>query len=263
MTKLIVSDIDGTLLPYGETVLSPRLFGQIRRLRERGILFCPASGRQYHSLRLLFAPVADEICYVCENGAVLFGAGPEEGAPLLAKTVLPRDDALALSHAIMDLPACYVLISGENTSYVCRCPEKLVEGMRASLGNRMVRVERPEDIREEIVKVSLFCTEGLEAPAAALGPRWGDAYHMAVAGRAWLDFTLSDKGKGLRALCAALGVDLADTMAFGDNWNDVPMLDLAGAAYLMEGADPVLRERYPRRCANVMDALEALLAEDR
>ena len=103
----------------------------------------------------------------------------------------------------------------------------------------------------------------LEAPAAALGPRWGDAYHMAVAGRAWLDFTLSDKGKGLRALCAALGVDLADTMAFGDNWNDVPMLDLAGAAYLMEGADPVLRERYPRRCANVMDALEALLAEDR
>ena len=259
MTKLIVSDIDGTLLPYGETTLSPRLFDLIRRLRERGVLFCPASGRQYHSLRLLFAPVADEICYVCENGAVLFGPGREEEAPILSKTVLPRSDALPLAQAIMDQPDCYVLISGENTSYVCRCPDKLIDGMKASLGNRMVRVERLEDIEEDIIKVSAFCPKGLDAPAAALGPRWGEAYHMAVAGLAWLDFTLADKGVGLSALCAALGIPLEETMAFGDNWNDVPMLDLAGTAWLMEAADPALLRRFPRHCAGVMDTLEALL----
>lgn len=259
MVKLIASDIDGTLLPYGETVLSPRLFDIIRRLRARDILFCPASGRQYHSLRLLFAPVADEICYLCENGAAVFGPGREEDAPLLAKTALPRADALALSRAIMERPDCEVLISGENTSYVCGCPDAMIEGMRAALGNRMVRVARLEDIQEDMIKVSAYCPDGLEAPMADLGPRWGEAYHMAVAGLAWLDFTLSDKGKGLGAVCTALNIAPAEVMAFGDNFNDVPMLDTAGSPWIMETAALPLLSRYSRHCANVMDTLEALL----
>jgi len=37
MIKLIVSDIDGTLLPYGKTELDAELFSLIRRLRERGL----------------------------------------------------------------------------------------------------------------------------------------------------------------------------------------------------------------------------------
>ena len=57
--KLICSDIDGTLLQYGRKELEDEIFEQIRELHRRGILFCPASGRQYTSLRKLFAPVAD------------------------------------------------------------------------------------------------------------------------------------------------------------------------------------------------------------
>ena len=56
MIKLIVSDIDGTLLPYGQSELDIELFELIRRLRSAGVTFCPASGRQYHSLRALFRP---------------------------------------------------------------------------------------------------------------------------------------------------------------------------------------------------------------
>ena len=51
MVKLIVSDIDGTLLPYGQINLRPSLFQVIEQLRERGVILCPASGRQYHSLQ--------------------------------------------------------------------------------------------------------------------------------------------------------------------------------------------------------------------
>ena len=97
MVKLIASDIDGTLMSYGETSLPPALFGLIRRLRAAGVLFCPASGRQYHSLRQLFAPVADEVCFLCENGAVVFGPGTEETAPVLSKTAMSRDEALSLA----------------------------------------------------------------------------------------------------------------------------------------------------------------------
>ena len=47
--RLICSDIDGTLLQYGRKELEGEIFEQIRELHRRGILFCPASGRQYTS----------------------------------------------------------------------------------------------------------------------------------------------------------------------------------------------------------------------
>ena len=45
MIKVIACDIDGTLLQEGGCEIDPVIFREIRRLRERGILFCPASGR--------------------------------------------------------------------------------------------------------------------------------------------------------------------------------------------------------------------------
>ena len=94
MIRLIACDIDGTLLPEGSTELEPAVYTQIRRLSERGIFFCPASGRQYSSLRRLFAPVADQLFYLCENGAVVYGPG--HPGPVLCKTSMPRARALEL-----------------------------------------------------------------------------------------------------------------------------------------------------------------------
>lgn len=220
MIRLIASDIDGTLLPYDETVMPQRLFPLIRRLRERNILFCPASGRQYHSMRTLFAPVADEMCFLCENGAVLYGPGTEEGAPLLSKTLLPRQEALALSHAIMDIPGCDVIIEGQNLNYLCGCGPELVHEMAVNHGNLVTMVDRPEDVPEEIVKIAAYCPNGMDGPAALLAPRWGKPFHMAMAGLVWLDFSIATKGTGLAEMCGALGVSPEETAAFGDNWND-------------------------------------------
>ena len=47
-------------------------------------------------------------------------------------------------------------------------------------------------------------------------------------------------------------------MAFGDNYNDVSMLEQAGYPYLMESAAPELRARFPVRCRNVAEILAGL-----
>ena len=45
MIKLVVTDIDGTLLPEGTDRMPPRLYEIVRQLKERGILFAePAEG---------------------------------------------------------------------------------------------------------------------------------------------------------------------------------------------------------------------------
>jgi hydroxymethylpyrimidine pyrophosphatase-like HAD family hydrolase len=49
------------------------------------------------------------------------------------------------------------------------------------------------------------------------------------------------KGWALEQLAGRLGVDRKETMAIGDNWNDVGMLEWAGQGAMMANAAPELR----------------------
>lgn len=255
MIRLIACDVDGTLLQNGSLTVPPAVFAHIRRLAARGIAFAPASGRQYASLRRLFAPVADGLWYLCENGGALFAPGSP--GPLAASTPMDRDRAVALCRDILAQPECEVLISGANTSYLCPKGPDIADHIRLAVGNNTALVSAPEEVPEDILKVSAWCPAGAQPVQARLAPRWS-VFHPALAGDTWLDFGLADKGTGLRQLCAALGIAPEQVMAFGDNWNDLPMLTLAGEPWLMEGADPALRARLPRCCRRVEDVLAGL-----
>ena len=257
MIRLIASDIDGTLLQNGATEIPQEIFTHIHRLHEKGILFCPASGRQYASLQKLFAPAADKLPFLCENGAVVFGPG--NPGPILSKTAMDRPLAEALCQDIQALPEAEVLISGANTSYFSPKDPGVVEQVRWFLGNRTAIIPSPADVPEEIIKVSAYCPGGtLKKNKDILFPKWERHFRCAVAGEVWLDFTLADKGSGLAQLCGGLGIELKDVMAFGDNYNDLPMLEQAGHPYIMESAAPELRARIPSHCRTVAEVLEAL-----
>lgn len=257
MIRLIASDIDGTLLLNGAKDIPPEIFRHIQRLRNKGILFCPASGRQYQSLRTLFAPVADQAPFLCENGAVVYGPGSP--GPILSKTVMDRAQAETLCREILALEGVEVLISGVNTSYICPKTADYENQIRWFLGNHATVIPSPEAVPEDIIKVSAYCPGGILEPVRQrLFPVWEGVFRCAVAGAAWLDFTLADKGLGLEQLCRSLGIALSEVMAFGDNFNDLPMLERVGQPYLMESAAPELRARIPRLCRRVADILETL-----
>lgn len=256
MIKLIASDIDGTLLQNGETEISPRFFREASRLMDRGIALCAASGRQYKSLRGLFAPVADRMYFLCENGAVVYGPGEEP--QLLSKTVIDRALSLELCRDILDIPGCELLISGANMSYLCPKTEDYLNHIRYFVGNNVTVLDSPLDMPEDFVKISAFYLPGAEAVDAILTPRWAGRLGSAIAGKCWLDFTLADKATGIRALCQTLHIDAEDAMAFGDNYNDVPMLDAVGHPYLMRSAAAPLKARYPIQCTRPEDVLETI-----
>lgn len=74
MIRFIATDLDGTLLdPQGR--LPGGIFPLAERLSARGILFAPASGRQYANLRQLFLPVWEKLLFICENGALVKRGG--------------------------------------------------------------------------------------------------------------------------------------------------------------------------------------------
>lgn len=256
MVKLIACDIDGTLLHGDEHEIAPVIFDEIHRLRGKGIIFCPASGRQYDSLRRLFAPVASELYYICENGAVVYGAGnPGE---ILGKTVMERSLAVRLSEDILAIPQCEVLISGANTSYICPKKQDYIDHIRYFVGNNTAVIDSPQSVPEDIIKVSAYCPGGAEQAVPLLTPSWRAHFSAAVAGEKWLDFTLADKGTGIRQLCSALNISAKDVLAFGDNYNDIPMLEAAGTPYLMTTATPPLKSRFPNQCTRVENILKTL-----
>ncbi len=62
----------------------------------------------------------------------------------------------------------------------------------------------------------------------------------------------------IRLICS----DIADVMAFGDNYNDVSMLDIVGVPYIMDGSAAPLREKYPNHTPRPEDVLREFLKQN-
>lgn len=250
MIKLIASDLDGTLLPTTGSVLSERLFAQIRELTAQGIFFCAASGRQQHSLQHLFAPVAQEISYVCENGAVVY-----HGGQVIAKTLLAPADVTRILAQIAAQPNCEPVVSGLDGNYILSEDPALVECLVVH-HNKFTVVENEAALPSEIVKISVYCKDGADKYSEIFAAGWENHLHVAISGKEWIDYTLANKGVGLAHLAETCGVTAEETLVFGDNFNDIEMFQFAGTAYVMENANPAVRQHATLRCSNVEDILQ-------
>ena len=116
MVKLIASDLDGTLLQNGARDVNPIVFDQIRTLKEHGILFAAASGRQYLNLRRLFTPVQDDIAYIAENGSLCI-----YNEETISKGIIEQDLAYSILDEVSRYPQYNCIISGDkNTGSIQR-----------------------------------------------------------------------------------------------------------------------------------------------
>ena len=76
MIKLILSDMDGTLLDENNQL--PAEFDEVmEELHKRGVQFAPASGRQYYSLLKSFPQYEDRFIFVSDNGTIVRQHGKE------------------------------------------------------------------------------------------------------------------------------------------------------------------------------------------
>ena len=115
-----------------------------------------------------------------------------------------------------------VMLSGENMSYLMERGHGVVDRIKF-IGNNYTVITDPAQIPEDIVKVSVYLVNGVEPFVERFVPKWQQA-NCAVAGPKWIDTTVANKGIGVQSICRVLGIDPADVMAFGDNYNDVAML---------------------------------------
>lgn len=251
MIRLIASDLDGTLLE-SDGSLPDGIFEVIEELDRCGIRFAASSGRQYGNLRRLFAPVADRIAFVCENGAFCMADRKEAGViaipPQTAYEIIADIEALGMN----------LLISGKHTCYMLDQNRKYTDDIVYRLRNTVTIVSSVQDIAEPILKVSGQIDTGVAELAPKLLEKWGSRVTATISGRDWFDFTIANKGKGMEMLMRYMGLQKEEVAAFGDNFNDETMLDLVGHPFIMAAAHPDLQKTRYHKCSKVLPVLRAI-----
>lgn len=252
MIRLIASDLDGTLLDQ-RGHLPEGIFDMIRALIARGIHFAAASGRQYGNLRRLFAPVAQDMDFICENGALVVAQGEQKAE------WFPRDEADEIVHDIL-CAGMELLISAPETSYMLSSASRaFTDDIFYRLRNTCTIIQAPSEVTGECIKISGFHPDGVFSLAPPIQEKWRGRLHCDVAGLKWLDFTLANKGSGIAALSEKLRIPLSDIAAFGDQFNDESMLELVGHPFIMAHAPAELLQKGFSTCCSVMETLWKIL----
>lgn len=247
MIKLIATDIDGTLIEDSTPDLYPEIIQEIRGLRKRGILFCGASGRQLFSLKNVFRQVEEEVCYIAENGAHIHNGGRD-----LAVTPMKREYAREIIEQLRSLGKEYdFIVSTPEGSLLETENGSFLDMIRYGYHNRfrVVKDVLEEDV--QILKVAVYHPGSIRGLGEReLIPVWKDRVQTCVAGEEWVDFMdrSVDKGAALRKLQQLYGILPEETMAFGDNSNDLGLMRAAGYSFAVENAHPEVKEAARYQC---------------
>lgn len=233
MIKLIASDIDGTLVKDGTSEIDTRMYDVIRRLKEKGIIFVGASGRQFTSMAKLFHPVSDDIYYITDNGAILRDKRQVYHMNVIEPTILHQ-----LISDAKKLEGCDIMVCGKDAAY-CEDTGEMFYWLRDSYRFNVEAVGDFRNLRDDIVKVSIYQKDRAEEIVNEwFGPKWRDTFRIASAGVMWMDIVYpeADKGSSLKVLQKMLGISKEETMAFGDNINDLGLLSAAEESYAIGSA---------------------------
>ncbi len=86
--------------------------------------------------------------------------------------------------------------------------------------------------------------------------RWGTEVNITKTNPEFVEVNARDanKGNALAELCEMLHVPLSRVMAFGDNYSDMPMLQISGGKVLMENASDEIKSALKRECADLIIA---------
>ena len=255
MIKLIASDLDGTLLYQRNNSVSEEMFDMIREMKERGIIFAAATGRQYHNLKKLFAPVWEDMAFICENGAAIFYKDQ-----LLEQYVIPKDALLELIHLIDSDERTEVLVSSANTSYVRPKRSDFVDHLTL-LGNHVTVVKEWEDIEEPCIKVAWYEKGGVENRQEHWRELIKPPAKVVTSGAEWLDILFPDcnKGVGMKLLQKHLALKTKEIVAFGDNDNDAEMLKVVGYPIAMKNGKDAIKALCPYETSKVEDTVRQIL----
>src|SRR5579862_894284 len=253
--RLVAIDIDGTLLPSFSQTISPRNAKALKDLQRAGVTVAIATGRRtaYTAPLLADLGMRADMPLITSNGAV---TRTLSGEPMDRSAMKAR-----VARGVCGLlrPYGVVVFTRDRVGR----GEMVLESMEQAHERIALWVEANRDAFEVVKPLEKALVEGddpiqgmvaggldemRKAEAALKASEWATGCECVRTEYPARDLSILDlvppgvsKGWALERLAKRLGVDRRETMAIGDNWNDVDMLEWAGQGILMGNAAQEMR----------------------
>ncbi len=271
--RLLAIDLDGTLLsPAGE--VTPRAAAAVRRGVAAGFTVCFATGRNWTESRFAVEAVGHRDLAVFVGGATVVDTRDGRVVhqslmhPALAADVCRFFEGRGqAAMALQDTAAAgvdYLITAG-----VPLGPSSQVWMSLTRAGTRRVAdlgsYDHRHTVRVSVVAEAAESASLADGLAATFGGRV--VFHSVAVPSHGVDVLevfdpAVNKWQGLLRVAAAHGIDPADTVAVGDDVNDLPMIRGAGLGVAMGNARPAVMAAAGRVIGtNADDGLAAFLEE--
>ena len=238
--KLFVSDLDGTMLPNGN-VVSAENIAAVQCAVRAGVTVTIATGRMFEAALPVAEALGVDAPIIAYNGALIkspSGHIYEEYAldPMLARDIITF--AQARGWYIQSY-------SGGVLRYAVTCEEsRFYEDSQKITGKAVGRDGMLAYVTGNCKL--LLVTEGRavsEARAQMLLDAFGAHIGVTRSADRLVEIVVKgvSKASALTALAAKLDIPIAETMAIGDAYNDLPMLKAAGTSVAMGNAFPEVK----------------------
>ena len=259
--KLILSDIDGTILPFGQRVVSARMRRAMHAALDAGIHIGPASGRGISHVVPSFAgDDALTATALGTNGMQVYLDGV-----MIHEEHLDHDALVHVAEVITGRPGVGAIVFDGGTPL-------LVEGTREDLAESFpVYAEQALDYvgipSFPVVKMNIFNAGGIELTRELFDLLVREvpelAFNLPMPGFLNITPVGYSKARGIDILCEALGIGLDQVVTFGDGGNDIEMIEHVPNGVAVAGAVPevaAVARWHIGRCEDeaVADVLEAL-----
>ena len=201
MIKLIAADMDGTLLD-SQKRLPPDLFDVLGKLRERGVRFAVASGRQYYNLVRQFPGMENEILFLCENGTMIF----DKGAPIFLEPMDKRDWQ-ALVKQLREIPGACPILCCPDTAYCEDFGAEFAENA-SMYYEKLKYVDDLLKVEANVCKIAVYDLKDAETTSyPAMKKAAEGRFQVTLSGERWIEFMGdSNNGTALTALEMLCGV---------------------------------------------------------
>lgn len=248
--------MDGTLL-NSRHELDPEFYMLFKGLKEKGIHFAAASGRQYQNIRNVFSRVENEMYFIAENGGYVVHRKEE---------LLVQEMDVQLTRTLINdaksVEGTFTILCGKRKAYVEDSTGFFIEHLERYYDEYEVVPDLLKVSGDQFLKIAICDVSGAEGNTYKLFRERADHLQIKVSGNIWLDIShkLANKGYALNRLQEKLGVTPAETIVFGDYLNDLEMMQQAEFSFAMENAHEEVKAvaRYSARSNDDGGVLEIL-----
>lgn len=246
MIKLFVTDIDGTLLPGGTSIVPAENVEAVRAMLAAGVKVVIATGRMYCAALPIAKQLGDNIPIIAYNGALIKSSASD----VLYAKYLDESTAIKLI-SFFEERGWYLQSYSGDMLYVPErneCVELYEKSQKVAaieVGWEGLR-ERAKDV-PKLLSVSLD-TAAISERLNIVKEAFGDELEVTRSTPQFAEFMAYgiSKASAIKILADKFGIDNAEILAIGDSDNDLQMIASVGCGVAMGNAVEVVKASTPR-----------------